>query len=293
MRNKHKKESKLIKILGCILLILLVIFQLGTILIGYKKQYYLIYDWIFYVVNYFIIGLLFLLFRSENNILEFLNISILIALLAINSTIFYKMGDTNVVISKSKDKKHELILKEYPKMSFETMRLKRRWVIFGKKVDAFEGSSVYKYIENKKYKIDWSSGDNAIVSYKDNDGKKTNMVVYNFRRVECIQYYYVVPSIYGKWVNKEDKNDYFLCDKEKIVYSNNNHTYYYKPEDTTQYGVLSIVAQKENNPTIAVVLNSDCKFDEHNTVKDGGSITIIDESSDNQNSSVYYKESIK
>ncbi|WP_143148587.1 hypothetical protein [Clostridium amylolyticum] len=53
------------------------------------------------------------------------------------------------MISKLPDKQHELILKEYKKMNYETVRLKRRGFIFGKQVASLVENSKYKAIENK------------------------------------------------------------------------------------------------------------------------------------------------
>lgn len=273
------------------LLLILVIFQGLTAVVAFKKGYYLIYDWIFYLINYLIILIgLYLYLKQKWDMKKSTKIAITVVLIVINGTIIYKIGIPNILISKSSDKKHELILKEYPGMNFKTMRLKRRGFIFGRQVDTLEGTAIYKAIENKNYKVDWASDDNAVFTYQTNEEGKLSEKIYNFRTTDTISYYYVLPSIEGKWVSKENKKNYFIYDGKKIIYSDGKKIYYYSPKNSTQYGVLSLVIKSKENPTISVVINSDSVFGEHEIVQPGGSITVLENSLQKSGYKVFYKQ---
>ncbi|RDY25518.1 hypothetical protein CHL78_017785 [Romboutsia weinsteinii] len=288
--------NKKIKIGLMILTFILITFQVLTVGVALTKGYYLIYDWIFYVINYLIIIIImYIYFKSRWDIKKSTKVSIAVVLIVINSTFLYKVGLTNVLVSKSSDNKHELILKEYPNMNIKTTRLKRRGVIFGRKVDTLEGSATYKAIENKTYKVDWASDDNAVLTYATDKEEKISAAIYNFRSTDIISYFYVLSSIEGKWVDKENKNNYLIFDRSKIVYSIDNNIsgsniYNYDPKNTTQHGVLSLVVKQKNNPTFSIIINSDSEFGEHEIVKSGGSITIVENTLGNSTPRVFYKQ---
>lgn len=283
--------NKKLKIGLYILISLLVTFQIVIVRVALKKNYYLIHDWIFYAVNYLIIIIgLFIYLKTRWDFKKITKMSISIVLLVINTTLLYRVGSTNLLISKSSDNKHELILKEYKNMNFETMRLKRRWIIFGRKIDTLEGSYTYKVFENKTYKVDWASDDNAVLTYQSNENGNMSVAIYNFRSTDRISYSYVLPGIEGKWMDKENKNSYLFHDREKLVYSNGKNIYYYDPKNTTQYGILGLVAKQKDNPTISIVINSDSEFGEHDIVKVGGSITVVENSLQGSTPKVFYKE---
>jgi hypothetical protein len=282
---KNKKIKALLWIIG----LLLIIFQVFVIYVAAPKGYYLIYDWIFYAVNYAIAFILCLILVGKRYFKWPAIIASLI-LITVNTTFFYNTGDVNIVISKPGNKEHELILKEYKKMSYETMKLERKWAIFGKKTSVLMGSSEYKTIENGTYKITWISGDIAVLTYKTDVGSLQESI-FSFRATNTVSYVYVAPSLSGKWLEKDNPNNYFLYDRGKIVYAQNGKLYYYQDQDIEQQGITSIIIKgDETKPSIIVVLNSDSIIGSNGLINDGGTITISPISLKETKDDVYYRK---
>lgn len=278
------------KIALWILEVLLIIFQAGVILLGVLGQYFLIYQWIFYGVNYLIIIIPCLLY-SKNKYLTWAKLIIAIVLFTVNTTFFYYMGNTNLIIDKSQDKKHEVILKEYKNSNYETIRLKRRWVIFGKKVDTLIGSSKYKTIEKGTYKIDWVSGDTAVINYTANVDGVLQQSIISFRSTNYISYVNVLPSLNGKWIEKDNSKNYFMYTGDKLVYAKDGQLYYYNTANTKQQGVTAIVIKGDSTkPSLTVVLNSDCVIGSDCLINPGGTITINEITLEKTESKSYSRE---
>lgn len=283
-------KNRKIKILLWIIEILLIAFQALVIGVAAPKGYYLIHAWIFYGLNYVII-IIFCLLLSQNRYMKWIQLTIVLILFTANTTFFYYVGDENVVISKSEDKKQELILKEYKKMNYETIRLKRRWVVFGKKTATLMGSSKYKTIEKGTYKIDWVSGDIAAVTYKTSANGSLQQSIFSLRSTNYISYQNVAPSLTGKWIEKDNPKNYFMYDAGEIVYAKNGQLYYYRSQDTEQQGVTSIIIKgDETKPSLTVALNSDAVIGDNCLIKDGGTITISTITLESSKGSVYYRK---
>lgn len=283
---KNKKTRILLWIIG----LMLAAFQAFVIGIAAPKGYCLIHDWIFYGLNYAIIIIFLLLCINQKHGKQVGPIIALILIVA-NTTIFYYKGAVNLVVSKSDDSKHELILKEYKKMNYETARLKRRWVVFGKKTDVLTGSSKYKAIEKGTYKIEWISGDIAVATYKTGDNNSLQQSIFSLRSTECISYQNVVPSLTGKWIEKDNPQNYFMYNAGKIVYAKDGQLHYYGSEDTKQQGVTSITIKgDETKPSLTVVLNSDAVIGDNCLIKDGGTITICPLTLEKSKGNVYYRK---
>lgn len=267
-------KNKGIKVFLCMIELLLIAFQAITIFLAVSKDYYLIYDCIFYVINYIIIILLCLPY-SKKRAVKWIQLSIGLILIAVNTTFFYYTGNVNVVVSKSGNNKHEVILKEYKKMNFETMRLKRRWVVFGKKTDTLMGSSKYKTIEQHTYKIDWISGDSAVITYKPDSSGTLQQSVLSFRSTNYISYQNVAVSLTGKWLEKGNTNNYFMVNRGTIVYVSGGEMYYYDINNAKQQGVSAIIVTGDSSePSFSVILNSDCVIGSNGLINKNGTITI-------------------
>ena len=119
-------KNKKIKVVLLIIELLLITFQAFVIEVLAPKGYYLIHNSIFYGLNYVIIIVLCLL-SNKNKYIKWIKLTMVLILFVANTAFFYYLGNVNVMISKSEDNKHELILKEYKKMNYETVRLNRRW----------------------------------------------------------------------------------------------------------------------------------------------------------------------
>lgn len=282
-------KNKKIKTVLIILEILMIIFQIMIMVVAPTKGYYLIYDWIFYAINYMIIFVLCLL-SSKNKYLKWIQLVFALILFVINTTFLFYVGSTNILVSKSQDSKNELILKEYKKMNYETVRLKRRGFIFGKKVDTLTGSSKYKTIEEGAFKTQWISGDTAIVTYKTSAKSSLQQMIFNFRSTNYVSYQYVAVSITGKWFEKGNTQNYFICNKGEIIYSKDGQLYYYKVDDSKQQGISSLIITGDNTkPSLTVVLNSDAIIGNDDLIKSGGTITICPITLGKSENNVFYK----
>lgn len=197
----------------------------------------------------------------------------------------------NMVVSKSEDGQHEVILKEYKKMKDETVRLKRRGFIFGKQTAALTGSSTYKTIEENSFKINWISGDTAIVTYQASEKGALQQRIFSFRSSDYVSYQQVAVSLTGKWLEQENSQNYLMYDAGEMVFAKDGELYYYKAHDTEQQGIFSLVIKSdEKKPSFTVVLNSDCIFGDDGLIMDGGTITIAQVSFDDIENKVYFKE---
>lgn len=283
-------KNKKVKILLFIIEILLIIFQALTIWLQVYKDYYLIYDWIFYGINYIIIILLYLLF-SKSQFAKWIQLTIVLILLTANTTFFYYVGYTNTVVSNAASTKHELILKEYKNMNFETVRLKRRWIIWGKKTDTLMGSSQYKTIEKGTYKIEWISGDSSVITYQTDSKGTLQQSIYSFRSTDYISYKSVAASLNGKWLEKDNTNNYFMVKQGTIVYAEDGQLYYYNINDTKQQGVSSIIVTGDSTkPSFIVVLNPDCKIGNNGLIETGGTITISPVTLKKSTENIYFRQ---
>ncbi|MDU1053050.1 hypothetical protein [Clostridium baratii] len=270
-----------------ILEIFLLLFQ-GITLILTLKDYYLIYDFIFYVVNYLIL-IIFCLLISKGKIVRYIFYGIAIALITANTVFFYFMGNVNLIVSKSENNKYEVILKEYKHMNYNTVRLKRRWLIYGKKVQTFEGSYNLKFIQENNYKIIWDN-DQALILYKNYDAGVEVSIV-SFRKDNYISYQNVIPALEGKWIDKSNKNNNIIFNQGKIIYTKDDKLYYYNSQNTVQYGVDAILVKGGyDKPTFAVLLNSNAKIGENCLLNDDATISIYNIGLEDSKGGVYYKE---
>lgn len=282
-------KSKKIKVLLGVLIVLAVMFEVFALVIAPKRQYYLIYDWMIYVTNYLIIMALFLIIWSEK--FKAIKAAIIIILVVANSTLMYFVGGVNLIVSKSPDKSHEVILKEYKRMTFETVNLKRRAAIFGKKVETLMGSSTYKTIDKNTYKLQWLNSDTALFIYDINGKNNLKNTMFTLGDRGYIHYYYVMASTQGKWVDKEDGKSYFLNRGKDVAYADGETLRYYNSSKEEQFGLSSVIIPGDDrNPTLAISINPDCDLDENQQVVKGGSISVVEVTLKEAKVKTFYKE---
>jgi hypothetical protein len=153
------------------------------------------------------------------------------------------------------------------------------------------GSSEYKTIDKGTYKIDWISGDTAIVTYKANDKSALQQSFFSFKSTDYISYKNVAVSLTGKWFEKDTHNNYLMYNGGKIVYAKEGQLYYYDIAETKQQGVTSlIVSGDDTRPSFTVVLNSDCIIGDDGLIKAGGTITLSPITLEKEEGKVYNRE---
>lgn len=268
-------RNRKLNVMFAVIAVLLIGFQVLLLGVAKPHDYVLVYDWIFYVINYAIIACFFFIWVS-NSAYRWLQWLVCLILLVANTTFFYYVGNVNLIVSKSPNNEHELILKEYKKMKNETVRLKRRMGIFGKKVATLAGSSNYKTIENGTYKIDWVSGDIAVVTYDATGESRLEQNIFSMRRSNYVSYRYVAPSLTGKWIESDNEENYFIYNLGEIVYANDGELFYYQDDaDTEQHGIFAFTVKGDGTkPSFSVMLNSNCTFEDNDLVNDNCTITI-------------------
>lgn len=281
---------KKIKIALWLIAAVFIVFQMGVYWIKDMSNYTLIYDWITYAVNYAIAIILFVAVINLRY-LKWLQWLAGLIILICNTVFIYQMGGANLVVSKSRNQKHEVILKEYKKLKVETVQLQRRDLIFGRKMDALIGSSTYKTIEEKTYTINWIGGNTAVVTYKTSGHGPLEQKFVNFSWNSQMGYHNVGASLTGKWVEKDNSGSYFLYDKGEITYVKDGQTYHYRDGgDTKQLGIYAIkLLGDKKKPTFTVVLNSDSEIGQSGLINKNGTITICPVSFKGSDFKVYSK----
>ncbi|MGM0898321.1 MAG: hypothetical protein ACQEV0_10485 [Bacillota bacterium] len=287
--NKRRASGLALIALGVGLLV----FQALLIGIAAPKGYWLIHEWHFYAINYGIIILLFIAggLMLANGYLKWMFWLIGIVLLTANTTFFYYMGDANVLIAKSEDGEHEVILKEYPKMKKESVRLERRGILFGREAAILEGSSTYKVLADEGYKLEWTAEDIAAFTYKTSDYGTIGYQLYNFRSSDYVRYQDVAVSLIGKWLEQGDPKNYFMSDNNELVYAKDGQLYYYNIRNSEQFGIYSVVIRGDaRKPTLTITLEPGAEFGDDGLIMDGGSITITPVELGETESAVYERE---
>lgn len=272
--------------------VLLLVFQALLVGIAAPKGYWLIHEWMFYSINYLIIFLLFvvgaLIFTDGNK--KWALLLHAFVLIIVNSTFFYYMGNVNLLMVTSEDGQHEVIIKEYKKTKKETVRLVPRGKIFGKEVAIFTDSSDFKAFEEERYKIDWTSGDIAAVTYQTNSSGALDQQIFNFRSSDYVRYQNVAVSLMGRWIEQGNPENYFMSDNSELVYVRNGELYYYSIWNTEQFGIYSVVVKGiGTTPSLSIVFNEGTEFDD-GSIAAGGTFTITPLSLEKTEESVYERE---
>lgn len=275
--------------------VLLGLFQIVLVGIAAPKGYWLIHEWLFYFINYLVIFFLFvvgaLVFAEGKK--KWALLLYAFAFTVANSTFFYYMGNVNLLVVESEDGQHEVIIKEYKKMKKETIRLVRRGAVFGKEVAVFKGSSDFKAFEEGQYKIGWTSGDIAAVTYQTGSNGTLYQQIFNFRSSDYVRYQNVAVSLTGKWIEQGNPENYFMSDNNEMVYVKDGELYYYNIRNTEQFGIYSILIKgSEGAPTLSIVLKAGTEFDD-GMISEGGTITIAPVSLEPAEEYVYEKEKLE
>lgn len=269
--------------------LLLIFFQLLLIGVAMPRGYYLIYDWMFFAINYAILLFLFLAFY-QMCYMKWLVGFMCLGLLTANTVFLYAFRGINVEISKPEDESHEVILKEYPNLKFETVRLKRRGILFGEKTDVLKGSSEYKPLEEKAYNIEWVSGDTAVLTYLIAPDGPLEQNFFFYRSTDYIRYQYILTGLMGKWVQSDNPENYLLFDGEAIVVANDGELTYYNPNDTEQHNILALTVKGEDQASsFNIILNPDAEYTESGILDDDSSITVLPITLEDHNGTVYEK----
>lgn len=273
--------------------VFLLLFQAAFIGFAAPRGYSLIYEWIFYAINYAIIFSVFtgivLLFQGA--LVKWIAGVAVLGLLAVNSLYFYTEGDVNVLVARSDNGEHEVIFKEFKRIDRETVRLKRRGGIFGREVAVLEGSASYKALEEGQYKLEWPVADTAALTYQTDGDESLAQQLVHFRSSDYISYKYVAVGLLGDWVQQDDPQHTFSSDNKEFVYRRDGETTVFDIFDTEQFGIYSLVMEDaEGSPVLTIIMNPGTEFDEDGIIKEDGTITIAPVSLEKTESAVFVRE---
>lgn len=285
------------RIIGAVLIafgVLLLMFQGLLLGVGVPKGYWFIHEWMFYSLNYLLIFLLLVvgaLFFSNGKKKRALFLHAYVLIL-VNTTFFYYMGNVNLVTFQSEDGQHEVIIKEYKKTKKETIRLVPRGSIFGKEAAVFNGSSDVKAFEEGRYKVDWTSGDIAAVTYQTNREGDVDQQIFTFRSSDYVRYQNVAVSLAGRWEEEGNPENYFMSDNRELIYVKDGELYYYSIWNTEQFGIYSMIVQGVGNtPSLSIVFNKGTEYDgDSGYIEEGGTFTITLLSLEKTEGGVYARE---
>lgn len=183
-----------------------------------------------------------------------------------------------IVTSKSPDGKSEIILKEYTQEEKETVRLKRRWLIFAREEEnrSIPGTDKNKFLSLGTYKINWVGGDIALITYQDqsnhNQPKQWSI---SCRSYDYISYQYVAAVLHGYWKNEKSEENTLFNIQNGFTYADADGTYFLPYEESEQFGIDVLVWPKtEEHPAISIARNADVVLDADENVLPGGTITV-------------------
>lgn len=254
MLNNHKK----IKILLVSIIIMLILLALGIEVVK-LKGYYLIYDWMYFIIIYMIL-VLFILLSSKNKRLKWIEYGVILIIFIFNTKGLLDANQNKVFIFKSPNFKNEIIIKEAVNKkdgSLKTLDLKRRFYLFAKKSSEYPTEKLYRSFSAGTYKVNWIKDNIATVNYLYSDkGRNIKQHVYTFNFKEPISYNYVTASITGVWKDKENPNNTLTVEKNKFIYVKGGKTFVYDTANAEQKGYTAVVFNGQGNvPDLSIIFN--------------------------------------
>ncbi|SFC47536.1 hypothetical protein [Clostridium uliginosum] len=254
------KNYKKIRALVITIFIMLILMVLAIELVK-VKGYYLIYDWMYFIIIYAILFLSILL-CSKNKYLKWTVYSAILIIFILNTKGLLDVSKDKVLIFKSSNLKNEIIIKEVIKKQdgadnvVKALDLKRKFYLFGKQMDEYPTENLYRSFSSGTYKVNWIKDNIATVNYlcdKDGDIKQH---VYTFNFENPIRYSYVTASITGIWADKENPNNTLNVENGKFIYVKDGQTFVYDTANAEQKGYNAVVFKGEGRvPDLSIVSN--------------------------------------
>ncbi|GGE30223.1 hypothetical protein GCM10011391_06010 [Pullulanibacillus camelliae] len=238
------------------------------------SDYIVIYGWVIYGVNYLILLIIFIAF-TPHRIFKWVQWSVAFILLIMNSVFFYQQESTvHLIVSESKDQKHEVLFEENEHSGEKTVRLERRGLIFGRKLTMLDGSATYKTFAQNTAQIKWINGDTALLTYKEKKNGQTYQQFISFR--PSVGYHHIAVSLSGTWIDKDHPQNQWTYDRGEIAFRMDGTIYHYNDsQDTEQLGIYGFkVFGDYLKPSYTVVLNEDSTIGQDDLIADGGTFTL-------------------
>ncbi|MEG2836458.1 MAG: hypothetical protein RR863_00060 [Erysipelotrichaceae bacterium] len=273
-----KLSKKTYGIICLILSILLLCIQVSYYLIGKPRGFEYIIDSLEYLVNEVCLGLFIISMYLIIKRFKVLYLLIGFILLSIpNLCLLSRYGfNTSSLVQFGEGFKHELIVK-IDKKSKQAYLYRHETFLFAKKAEPFS------FPVQSKVEVNWLTSDVACLIYQSSDHQVHQFVATYGDRGSGYSYYYVEPSLQGKWQSK-DKKIKLEVGQNGITLTNGLQDFNYTHDDNIQVGTTSLVLSKQGFPQWTIALNEDCKIENDGLLNNKGTITLMQVSIKNKSS---------
>lgn len=270
-------------------IVILIIARLFLEWLVREKGYFLIHDSIYWIINYIII-MLSVFICNNNKHVKNIEYIVLIVFFILNTKGTIETTYDPLFFSSSPNNKNEIIIKETVDDKEGIIGIKRRYKIFGQINDRFITKDKYRTFSEGTYKINWLNNNIATITYLTGEGNKLEQHIYSFKKETPSSYSYVLPSLTGKWVDKDNHNNTLEVYMEKFIYKKDGKTYNYDIHRSKQKGYIALIMDGQGKaPDISIILNDDCTIGSDCLVNNDGTIFIGNVTLEDEDIHVYKK----
>ena len=270
----------------------IVILIIGRLLLEWlvrEKRYFLIHDSIYWIINYIII-MLSVFVCNNNRYVKRIEYIVLIVFFILNTKGTIETTYDPLFFSSSPNKENEIIIRETVDDKEGIMGIKRRYKIFGQINDRFITKDKYRTFSKETYKINWLNNNIATITYLTGNGNKLKQHIYSFKKETPNSYRYVLPSLTGKWIDKNNPNDTLEVSMDKFIYKKDGKTYNYDIYKSKQKGYIGLIMDGQGKtPDLSIILNDDCTIGSDCLINNDGTIYIGNVTLKNEDMHIYKK----
>lgn len=264
--NKNMK-----KISGWILLLLalaLFILQMGFLFLHAKFQVEYSDNRLFYLINIFSIiflGLsIFFLVPAAKKWKLAVGMVMAAVLIANGMLLFADLRKTKNIVSLSPNFKHVFSIKQNKKTGEATYyRTYYHLLALPKETLPYQTSG--------NFKVKWITNDAAAVTYQAADKTIHQYIGTYGDRGRGASYYYVGPSIYGRW---SGENAEVISNQEGIKVLQNGKVDAFSWDQTVQFGTLAVVLVNDGEAVWAISLNENFSVQSDSSAPPSGDISL-------------------
>lgn len=269
-----KQNKNTFKKIGGMLLFLFAIgffiLQIGYLFLHTTHQVEYTDDRLFYIINIFIMICLaaaILLLITMTKKWKAIGGSIIVIFIIVNGILlFINNHQIKNIVRFSPDFKHVLAIKENTKTG-KAVYYRTYYYILARPKESFP----YKTIG--EFKVKWLAKDIAAVTYKAADSTLHQYIGTYGDRGGGGSYYYVGPSIYGRW---EGKDVEVISNQEGITVVHNERYEEFDWDHIVQFGTLAVVLTKNNQAAWTLSLNENFEVDSNSSRPPSGSISLYE-----------------
>ena len=265
-----KKYKKVLTIVGIVTVSFLILMQLFYLLFLLPKNYYYIYEGMFYIINIVIVSIMMFLlipFYKEKRV-YIPTIIIATGILATSLSLLVQIEPE--IVSFAPNGSAVLVLRENSK-THEMTIYKNQKLWFVQKREQFP------YPVGQRIDIQWLASDICAVTYESLIDKKLHQYVATYGvRGNGIRLDDVAIAMEGSWI-LEDENETgwsIVANTGTIEVTNGLYTKQYETKDIVQFGGIAIVLCDNGLPEWTISLDNNCVIDNSNYITPGGTISL-------------------